>query len=296
MKKIESIKYHLLVSAVTLFARLPLRCLYPVSSFAAWVLRDVVRYRRKIVDDNLRLAFPDAGSEQRKKWAIRFYGYLCDTFAEAAKLLSISDKEIDRRLKVSNAEIVDNAISEGHSVILFLGHYGNWEWVPAITRHFKSKAAMVQIYHPLNDKVMDRLMLKIRSRFGSESIPMASTYRRLVELERDGGLFVAGFISDQRPKGHHADNWMEFLGIETDYITGGEIIGDRLKCRYVYLDVEVTGRGEYHLEFKEIKPLDDGESFPYTRAYMRLLEATIRRDPPYWLWSHKRFIHKAHQE
>lgn len=291
MNKKETIQYHLLKGALTLLAKLPLRCLYPLSSFTARMLRDVVKYRRKTVANNLRIAFPEVSEEIRNQWSRKFYLHLCDSFIEAVKLLAISDEEVDRRVKVSNAEIVDKAIADGHSVVLFLGHYGNWEWVPAITRHFKNDAAMVQIYHPLSNKVMDRLMLKIRSRFGSESITMSNTYRRLVEIERDGKGFVAGFISDQRPKGHHADSWMKFLGTETDYITGGEIIGDRLKCRYIYLDVECVRRGEYHLTFKEIVPIEDGNKFPYTRSYMHLLEDTIRRDPPYWLWSHKRFSH-----
>lgn len=291
MKRKEAIKYSLLYATLTLFAKIPLSILYSVSTFTSWVLRDIVKYRRKVVDENFQRAFPTSDDKERREWRKEFYRYLCDTFIEAAKLLGISDKEVDSRVKVFNADIVDEAVKEGHSVVLFLGHYGNWEWVPAITRHFNCKADMVQIYHPLTDKVMDRIMLKIRSRFGSESIPMANTYRRLVEIERDGGRFVAGFISDQRPRGHHTDSWMEFLGIETDYITGGEVIGNRLKCKYIYLDVEPSGRGHYNLTFRQIQPLDDGKEFPYTRAYMKMLEETIRRNPPYWLWSHKRFSH-----
>ncbi|MDE6291955.1 MAG: lysophospholipid acyltransferase family protein, partial [Muribaculaceae bacterium] len=238
MKKTLSLKYHFLKGILTLFSRFPLFMLYPVSSFAAWVLRDILGYRRKVVEDNFSRAFPDESMETVRLWTKKFYRHLCDTFIESIKLLGISDKEVDRRIRVHNPELVDNAVSNGQSVVLFLGHYGNWEWVPAITRHFKNNAEMVQIYHPLHDKAIDRLMLKIRSRFGSESIPMANTYRRLVEIEREGKGFVAGFISDQRPSGHHTDNWTEFLGIETAYISGGEIIGNRLNCRYIYLDVE----------------------------------------------------------
>lgn len=287
----DSLKYYLLYGILKPVSHLPLRMLYPLSNFASWVLRDVVGYRKKVVVDNLRHSFPEASENDIKNWTKEFYLHLCDTFIESIKLLGITNEEIDRRVKVFNAEIVDQAIEEGHSVVLFLGHYGNWEWVPAITRHFSNEASMAQIYHPLRNKAFDRLMLKIRSRFGSESIPMANTYRRLVELQRNGKGFVAGFISDQRPAGHHTGNWTDFLGIETDYISGGEVIGDRLKCRYIYLDVEPTERGRYNLTFKNIESIKDGKDFPYTRMFLRLLEGTIRRNPPYWLWSHKRFSH-----
>lgn len=291
MKKSESLKYKLLTGTITALAKLPLSMLYPISTLASKVLRNVVKYRRKVVEDNLRLVFPDASAEDIQKWSRQFYRHLCDTFIESVKLLGISDKEVDRRVKVFNAEIVNNAIKEGQSVIVFLGHYGNWEWVPAVTRHFCNDADSVQIYHPLRDKVFDRLMLKIRSRFGSESIPMKNTYRRLAQIQKDGKGFVAGFISDQRPMSHHTGSWTEFLGIYTDYIIGGEIIGNRLNCRYIYLDVEPISRGHYNFTFKEIHPIEDGKEYPYTRSYMRLFEETIRRDPPYWLWSHKRFSH-----
>lgn len=296
MKKTDTIKYHLLKGSLKLFSLLPLRVLYLLSSSAAWILRVVVKYRRKMVEENLKMTFTNVGEKERKIWSKQFYSHLCDTFIEAVKLLHISDKEVDGRVKVFGTEVVEKAIAEGHSVVVFLGHYGNWEWVTAVSRHFKDNVSMVQIYHPLRDKVFDRLMLKIRSRFGSESIPMANTFRRLVEIERDGGRFVAGFISDQRPMNKHTGSWTKFLGIDTDYIIGGEIIGDRMKCRYIYLDVEPKKRGHYDLTFKEIKPLEDGQEYPYTRSYLKMLENTIRRNPPYWLWSHNRFKHKREAE
>ena len=292
MKKIDSLRYHLLKGSLKMISFLPMDALYLLSSSAAWILRSVVKYRRKMVDDNIRKAFPTVDDRQRKEWSRQFYRHLCDTFIEAVKLLGISDKEVDRRVKVYGTEIVEKAIAEGHSVVVFLGHYGNWEWVTAVSRHFSDNVSMVQIYHPLRDKAFDRLMLDIRSRFGSESIPMANTFRRLVELERGGGKFVAGFISDQRPMNKHTGSWTKFLGNDTDYIIGGEIIGDRLKCRYIYLDVEPKERGHYDLTFKEIMPMEDGGEYPYTRAYLKMLENTIKRNPPYWLWSHNRFKHK----
>ncbi len=291
MNRGDKIKYQLVYQPLRLLSKLPLRMLYPLSDFASWVLRDVVGYRRKVVENNLRMVFPDADNRQIDRWTKAFYRHLCDTFIEAAKLLGISDEEVDRRIVTRNAELVDRAIADGQSVVLFLGHYGNWEWVPAIVRSFHNDAVMGQVYHPLRNEVFDRLMLKIRSRFGSESIKMKQTFRRLAQIERSGGHFVVGFISDQRPQGHHTDYRTEFMGMDMDFIGGGEILGDHLNCRYIYLDVEPLKRGHYQLTFKEIEPLGDGKEFPNTRRYFQLLEETIRRNPPYWLWSHKRFSH-----
>lgn len=292
--KFSDLKYKVTIGAMTAVACLPLGVLYGASDLASFLLRRVVKYRRRVVRGNLSRAFPEASEKELRGWEKRFYRQLCDTFIETLKLLHISDREVDRRVEVVGAELVDQAVEGGHSVVLFLGHYGNWEWVTAITRHFKSDAVMSQIYHPLSSEVMDRVMLKVRSRFGNESIPMKRTMRRLLEIEHQGGHFVTGFISDQRPVGKVLPNWMDFLGIDTPFIVGGEVIGDRVGARYLYVDVEPLKRGHYRLTFKEVVPLksdlDEGIEFPYSRQYMRMLESTIRRDPSYWLWSHNRFF------
>lgn len=292
--KRKTLKYRLTYGALKAVALLPLPVLYVFSDFAAWILHSVVKYRRELVHRNLTRAFPDASPDEIKRWEHKFYHNLCDTFIEAIKLLHMSDRQVDRRIEVVNAHLVDKSIEVGRSVVLFLGHYGNWEWVTAICRHFRSDCVMGQIYHPLSSPTMDAVMLKLRSRFNSECIAMKRTLRRLTEIECSGRKWVVGFISDQRPVGKQLDDWMDFLGIDTPFITGGETIGDRFNATYLYVDVEPLKRGHYRLTFLPIEPdptdIAAGEKFPYTRQYMRMLETTIRRDPPYWLWSHNRFL------
>lgn len=294
--KTGQLKYRLTYIALKWAAMLPLCVLYRLSDAAAWIMRHIIKYRRDMVRTNLQRCFPEADKRQIAQYERHFYRHLADTIVESLKLLHISDRQIDRRVEVVDSDLVDRAIESGHPVVLFLGHYGNWEWVTAICRHFKSNAVMGQIYHPLSSKTADRIMLKLRSRFNSESIPMQRTLRRLLEIEKSGRHFVIGFISDQRPVGQHLNDWMDFFGIDTPIITGGETIGDRVGAIYLYVDVERLKRGYYRLTFKPVIPaLEDvakGIHAPYTRQYMRMLEQTIRRDPPYWLWSHNRFHRK----
>ena len=271
-------------------ARLPLGVLYVVGDVVAFMLYHVLRYRRWVVRNNLVRAFPGASPERIVKWEKAFYRHMCDVFVEAFKLLHISDAEVDRRIDIRDAALVDEAVRSGRSVVLMLGHYGNWEWVTAIVRRFKCDAYSCQIYHPLRSRFMNQLMLRIRGRFGSDNIPMAQAVRRLLSLERSGRHFVCGFIADQRPLGKTLRHWTDFMGIDSPYVVGGESIGEHLGTAYLYVDVERLSRGHYRLTFKPIVPPagDDGE-YPVTREYLRMLEETIRRDPPYWLWSHYRW-------
>lgn len=285
-----SFGYRLLRGAIHGVARLPLGMMYGISDFAAFIMYHVIKYRRGIVRKNLTRAFPDADIKQIVKWEKGFYRHLCDVFIEAAKLAHISDKEVEQRMVIRNYDKVNRAIEADRPVVLMLGHYGNWEWVTSINRKFVAEAHGCQIYHPLSDKNFDKLMLELRGRFGTESIPMARAVRRLFEIEKSGKHYVCGFIADQRPNGSSFHHWTDFMGIDTPYVVGGESIGDHTKAVYLYVDVEKTKRGHYVITFEDIvPPEDDKEEYPYTREYMRMLERSIRRAPQYWLWSHNRW-------
>lgn len=291
------IKYKFLIGILRLVAHLPLRVLYLISDFVYLLVYYVVGYRRKIVAQNLRLAFPQADEAELRGVERRFYRHLCDIFVETVKLLHISDREVNRRIEICGAELANAYVDSGKSVVLFLGHYGNWEWVTSIARCLSSDCSLLQIYHPLRDRVMDKVMLTIRSRFHSESIPMRRAVRRLMEIVQDGGKFICGFISDQRPSGSVSPSWTDFMGLDTPYINGGEKIGRHLGAAYLYVDMEMPRRGHYRITFKEIEvPVDDKEEFPVTRQYLRMLERSIRRKPELWLWSHNRWSRKRPTE
>lgn len=284
----EKIKYGLYLGLFSTLALLPMKALYGLSDLMYLLFYKGIKYRRKVVRCNLRNSFPEKSEEELRSIEKDFYHQLCDNIVESIKLLNFSDKEAIKRIKVSGAEIVDRKIEEGHPVILFLGHYGNWEWVPAVTQHYHVDIS-AQVYKRIHDKAFDRLMLKIRSRFGSVSIPKDKVLRTMLKWRNDKVKFIIGFISDHRTNSDAAHNTTNFLNQETSLVSGGEEIGNRINAAYLYLDVEKTARGHYHLTFKEIVPNGNEINYPFTRRYMEMFEETIRRRPGLWLWSHKRW-------
>ncbi|MBD5334058.1 MAG: lysophospholipid acyltransferase family protein [Bacteroides sp.] len=285
----EKIKYALYRGSLGALALLPLPMLYGVSDLLYLILSKGLKYRRKVIRTNLRNSFPEKSEQELREIEKDFYHQFADNIVETVKLLHLSDREVDRRIKVTGGEIVDRLIEEGHPVVLYLGHYANWEWVPAITRHFKTPEFCAQVYKPLRDKAFDRLMLKVRSRFNPISVPQKQVFRTLIRWRNEGRKFITGFISDHRSNAAVSHHRTTFLNQITPFNPGGEEIGDRMNAAYLYLDVEKTGRGHYHFTFKEIKPKDMEEDSPYTRRYMEMLEETIRRRPGLWLWSHRRW-------
>lgn len=284
----EKLKYALYLCLFYPLACLPLRALYVLSDLLRFVFYRCMHYRGKVVRENLDKSFPNLNNEEIDAIEGEFYKQLCDDVVETLKLLRVSQRTINERLTVKGGELVEAAASQGHPVFLYLGHYCNWEWVPAITLHFREPKVCAQIYKPLRDAAFDRLMQKIRTLFHPVNIPQSKAMRTLLRLASKGS-YIVGILDDHSPNHGRSHHYMDFLSHPGTIINvGAEEIGRRVNAVFLYLDVEKLGRGRYGFTFKPIIPKND-EDYPYSREYMRMLEATIRRQPPYWLWSHKRW-------
>ena len=284
----ETLKYSLYRALVTPLAWLPMPVLYTLGTALRMVLEHVIKYRRKVVRQNLRNSFPEKPEAELREIEHDFYHQLADNFVETVKLLHMSDGEANRRIEVSGAELPNRYAAEGRPTILYLGHYANWEFVPKIKCHLGYDIC-AQVYKPLRNEAFDKLMLKVRSRFDPISIPQKRVFRQLVGWARAGKPFICGFIADHRSNLKVAHHITTFLNQTTQFNPGGEEIGNRIGAVYLYLDVEKLTRGHYRLTFKEIKPDEADADSPYTREYLRMLEQTIRRRPGLWLWSHRRW-------
>lgn len=280
----------MIIGALYTLALQPLWLLYAYSTVLSFFVHHVFRYRLKVVRRNLRNAFPEKSESELRRIEAQFYRYFCDNVVETIKLLHISDRQIKKRITLENQELVYQLIDQGRPIILYLGHYANWEWVQSMIIMLREPKVMGALYKPLRNKVMDRVMLRIRSRFNLICIPTKTAYRRLLEIRRHNPSFMIGFIADQRPTGNSVKHWTEFMHQPTAYLTGGEVIGSRVDANYLYVEAERVKRGHLVLRYKKMEPdADDRGEYPYSRLFLRMLEQTIRRAPAYWLWSHKRW-------
>lgn len=288
----DRILYYIIYSWTYLHALLPFGMLYVLSDILCFFVYKVIGYRLKVVRQNLAACFPDKTEEERRVIERRFYRHFCDYFVETIKLLHISDEEMRKRMQFDNLELVRELMVRGNSVLMYLGHYCNWEWVTSITLGFKGEE-MVQlgeIYKPLKNKAMDNLFLKIRSRFGSLGIPKSDTLRVIVKLRRERKQTIIGFIADQTPSVRNIHYWTNFLNQDTPVFTGVERIAKQTGFAVTYLDIEKVKRGHYKASVRLItnRPQDEPE-FKITEDYARAMEKTILREPAYWLWTHKRW-------
>lgn len=288
------ISYGLLKGVLYLIALMPLGVLYVFSSALAWMTRVVFRYRLKVVRANLDACFPELTLSERRAIERSFYRNFADYIVETVKLLHISDKQMSRRMTFTGLDRVDAMLADGHNVIAYFAHTFNWEWAPSICLHssvrYDLKVRYCQIYRPLRNAVFDRLMLHIRSRFGSVSLAKSNALRDFLTMRREGVTSITGFMSDQKPSHGDHTHVLDFFGRPTAVITGTEALARRLATAVVYWDMVRLGRGRYRIDIRVLtEDASTVDPWHLSAAYFAELQSTIKRDPSNWLWTHKRW-------
>ena len=270
--------------------------LYLISDLAYPILYYIVRYRRRLVRENLCRSFPEKSEKEIIRIEKAFYHNLCDIFIESFKCLNISDEEMRRRVEVVNCELPERLAAEGRNIFMLLGHCGCWEWVQEVCVRYRNPKKSCEIYKYIKNKYFSSLMNEIRSRWDTEQIETMQTVRTLLRWNAMGEPFLCGFITDQRPFTKVKDT-LTFMNQNTRYVPSAEEIAKKVNAELVYLDVEKPRRGHYRLTFREMEMPEDLKQMPYplTALFFRMLEETIRRQPEIWLWSHNRWLSKIRQ-
>lgn len=292
-RTIEHILTIPLAVILALVSLLPWRVLFWLSRGMAFLLYHVIGYRKKVVLQNLRHAFPTKTEAEIRAICRDFFLHFSDTSFETIKLLSVSKKSICRHYALSPAglALVDGYYQRGESFICIFGHFGNWEWSgPAFRHGLRSRSAFA--YRPLKNKVFNWLMLRIRSRFAHAMMPLSKVARMLIGMQKQGSPLVIGLIADQSPNPRQA-YWMNFMNQDTAVNNGPEKLARRKNLPVVYFSIRKERRGFYRMEFEEIA--DQPAQLPeeeVTRRFMALLERDIRSAPAHYLWSHRRWKHR----
>lgn len=178
-----------------LLSRLPLRLLYVFSDFLYYLLLYGVRYRRRVVLENLRLSFPEKSVTEIRNIAQQFYRNLTDLIVETIKMPALLPDELRQRVRFTNAELVQNRLRAGQTVIGLASHQGNWEWIPSAS--VLNQMPVDSVYKPLNNLFFEGLMRTVRSSFGAVPTPMNTLPRQLV-ARKDVPRIIA-LVADQVP-------------------------------------------------------------------------------------------------
>ena len=288
---INFIVFILVYPIVWFISILPFRILYCISDVVYFFIYHIFGYRKKIVFNNLKLAFPEKNDEEIKQISKEFYSHFVDVFIEMIKSFTVSKEEVYKRYTYPNIDFLKELYKDGKSMVLMGPHYANWEWIMSLDSFapYEGYAAFTKINNPyFNSKI-----LKTRAKFGTHLLQTSKIIEAMKYNSKNNIQAAYGLLSDQSPQLKKTFYWTQFFGVKVPVHTGAEMLAKRYNMNLVYIETTKLKRGHYETYFRLISNNPkEHEDYKLTDIFLNKVEEQVRKKPEYYLWTHRRFKHK----
>ena len=286
--------YYIVYGIFYVLSFLPFRVLFFISDLLYFPLYYIIGYRREVVSKNLLIAFPEKSEKERTSIAKQFYHNLLDSFIEYIKLLTISEKQLKKRCSFNLALISEQA-AKGKNIQLMAGHQFGMEFFNLLLSSEIKQVSFAVMYLPLSNKIFEKIIYKMRVRFGS--ILIGATKLRDEKQKLSGKQYALALIADQSPGNIHSAFWMNFFNRPVPFLPGAAIRAVRNNTAVIFVNSIRVKRGYYHFELSlltenaAISTAEEG-----TKQYRDFVEKVIRQQPANYLWTHRRWKHEYRKE
>lgn len=256
----------------------------------------LLRYRRRVIMDNLSRSYPEKTEKELKRIMYRNYRILAEIVVDTMSLVGITPERGRDMMRFVGVE-EHKAKLKGRDWIALASHYGCWEYFP-LWCWGDPDVKFMSVYHPLQSAVFEEFYRRMRLFApGISVVPMQECVRRYLRQRSSGEQTIIGLVADQNPPLRPDSYWFDFLNQETVFFDGAEKLAMRFNLPAYFVNVKRVAPGRYEGTFTEIY---DGESElqpnEFTGRYVKALESMINDCPELWMWSHRRWKHKrSHQ-
>lgn len=296
-------KRFLIKAFLRLFSWLPLSVHRFNAHILGWLARCVVRYRVKVVRENIDKAFPEKSPKERRKIFKDFYLHFAQIITETIWFSGCTPKRIRRSgiAKVNNPEFLEELQTKSDGTIILSAHCGNWEILGGFPyfdygEHQPCFNAQntANVYKRLTDPVWDDILRESRTRpLGpdySNYVETKAILRHIIEHRKDKLFWLIN--TDQWPYGSaKAYTIVDFMHRKTRSMTAAAAIARKLNMSICYLSIVRGPKGKnYILEFKPIA--ENASTLTEQQiidTYYKYIEEDIYADPGNYLWSHRRW-------
>ena len=278
--------YYLIYGLLYLFSLLPFPVLYFISNGLYGLVYYIIGYRKKVVMQNLAIAFPKKTEAERKEITKQFYKNFIDSFMENIKMISISEKEFNRRCTMDITPI-NGVAAKGKNIHIFTAHLMNWEYANwMISKNIN--LPWVAVYMLIKNKALNRVFFNIRTKYKAVMIPAQQFKTKMHGIFKS--RYSLGIVADQNPASPGSGYWLYFFSKPVPFLIGPEKGARMNKAAVIFICPVKSKRGYYHVESKLITEnaaeLKEGE---LTCLYRDYLEEKISINPDNYLWSHRRW-------
>lgn len=258
--------------------------------FLAFLCTRVIPLRRRVVDENLRLAYPALDDAQRRALAHEMWEHLFLVVVEVA----IAQRKIHqcnwrRYMRLVEPQLLMRCLLDERPLVLVGGHYGNFEMAGYMLGLLGFPTYSVA--RPLENPRLNRFLNQFRGATGQYIIDKVGGYPQILSVLADGGTMA--FLADQYAGTKGC--WVEFFGqpasthkaialLALEHQTLLAVGCARRRGAPLHFELEIDAA----LDVRDDQPETSGVR-PLTQWYTRRIETMVRRAPEQYWWVHRRW-------
>ena len=247
----------------------------------------VLRFRRKIAENNISNSFPELDGRARTALLKNHYRKLCEVALEVARSLAMPPSKLERHVRFTNLAVIRQALENNQTVLLAIAHHCNPVWA-VLAAGQRLQAPVDSIYKPPHLAWLDELTLKSLSRFNITPVPAKTCVTDLIQ--RAASTRAIAIVADQAPRRSDPAYWTQFMHQDTSFYLGLEKIAQVFRYPVYFMDLKRVSRGHYEATFRLLaKPPYDKHSHEISERFARAVEDQILQSPQDWLWTHRRW-------
>jgi Kdo2-lipid IVA lauroyltransferase/acyltransferase len=245
---------------------------------------------RRTADTNLKLAFPEKTSEERREIMRGCFENLGRELGVFSKFSNGSGKSLLSVIEPEGLEYLEAARNHGNGVILFTGHLGAWEL---------TSFGFSLLGHPfsflvrrIDNEKIEGLIDRYRTTFGNKTLDKFSAARSMVKILRSGE--VLGLLLDLNTLDDEGI-FVDFFGVpaSTNFVVAKLALRTQSPILPLFA-LWNAKRGKFLLQLHppvsvEVTGNEDDDVRNLTAKLTLIIEQQIRRYPDQWLWIHRRW-------
>lgn len=275
-----------MISLFKALSHLPWPLLYGVGRMLRFLAFNVVGYRRKVIDKNLGIMFPETSAAERAAIRGEFQRNFGDQAVETLKGFSMSEAELVKRVRIENPELLQPYIEREQPLLILTLHQGNIEWiVQRIAQSFPCPVA--GIYKPMHSPIADALIMEARARYGVP-VPMKSAGREILRQRKAYRCML--LAADQSPISRDKRFWHPFFSRPAPFYYGPQTIAEATGNPVIFAHPRRLRRGYYSIRWEVLAEAPyNSDDNAVLKRFIEACERSIREQPASWWISNKKW-------
>jgi len=264
---------------------LPLSVSYGLAKILGSFTCHILRYRRQVVMDNLRIAFGREMNETKlEEIAAESYRQIAMSFMELLIAPKLQNK-IKHILELDHLSLIRQLLLQGKGLVMISGHLGSWELQGAAAASALSTPLTVAAVQQSNPYI-NRFITRRRNDMGMQVAGTKEAMKHLLRALKKNKQAI-GLVADQNA-GMNAV-FVDFFGKIAATQPGPAKLALKFGAPMVIGAAIRTGPAQFKMLSRQVEIKETDTVKTLTQRHVKILEGFIRQYPEQYFWLHRRW-------